>query len=480
MAHELTRALTEVARLRALLAAGAHRDQLGAALVQGAAGNHLEAVEVLLEHGAQVNAAWAFGRTALFYSSRLEMIDLLISRGADVTIEASGEDVLEHFLGQRRSGAKLPENAIEYVRRFLDAGLSKRLAARGRSYLTRACACGVPAIVELLLHLGVEPKPNDSLFKDMRYVEHRAEAFSSLVKAGVDPNLRDAETTLLTEVCREGAIDLAMALLDAGAEVNPPIRATPLAVAQEKRNQVLVDLLLERGARVPGPSFDLETTVALERAEQQAKERPMDGAIRLEWARVLLRHGFRAAAAAEWFAAGRLGASDESLTRGLAFDNGTRWSFLPFEPAFEGVAGRVDDARMPGARVSDGLRTLPLALVLGPPCSACDERGEQVCALCDGRGSYGSQFSDDDVECPPRQSCPSCGGLKYVVASERAGLGACQHAFVPEWRTANHRLERCRQCGLASFFFPGPHGLWKQLVACGSCGRFRCRCGNAS
>jgi hypothetical protein len=196
--------------------------------------------------------------------------------------------------------------------------------------------------------------------------------------------------------------------------------------------------------------------------------------------RSLLQHGFRAAAAAEWFAATKLGGSDEALRGELGFESGGRWVFVPFSPPFVGVAGRVDDARVPGALVSDGARTLPLALVLGAPCTACDERGEQVCSLCDGRGSYASMYSDDDVTCAPRQKCSECGGLRFVVDSPRAGAGGCEHSFVPEWRTADHRLERCAVCGLASFFFPGAHGMWKQVVACGMCARFVCRCAGIS
>lgn len=482
MAHELTHALGDLPRLRALLEAGAHHAQRTSALIQAAAQGWVEAARLLLDHGAPVNGEGAFGRTALFFASTLEVMDLLVSRGAEVTKEASGEDVLLHFLGQPRSGARLPQNAVEVVQLFLDAGLAKRLLEPNRSYLVRAAASGVPAIVEKFLTAGVSPNaraPKDSLLQAMKYASHRVEVFSALVKAGLDPNTGDDETTLLVEVCREGAIDLATVLLDAGAEVNPPVRTTPLAVAQERRHQVLVDLLLERGARLPGPTFDLATTVTLERAEQRAREHSTDGAVRLEWARLLLRHGFRAAAAAEGFAAGSLGSSDDALARALGFDNGSRWTFVPFEPAFVGVARPVDDARVRGARLTNGQRTLPLALVLGPPCTACDERGEQVCALCDGHGSYPAQFSDDDVVCSPRQACVSCGGVKFVLASERASRGGCDHRFVSEWRTDAQRFERCSACDLAAFFFVGAHGLWKQLVACGVCSRFVCRCKEA-
>lgn len=482
MAHELSRALGALPQLRALLESGQHRDQLLAALTQAAAGNHLDAIELLIDHGADPNGPWAFGRTPLFYVSRLEGVDVLLRRGAHVLHEASGEDVLSHFLARPRSGGQLPDDAIEYVKRFLDAGLSKRLLEPGRPYLVLACACGVPSILELFLKLGISPNTRAekrSLFEAMKYAPHRAEIFATLVKAGIDPNTRDERTTLLVEVCREGDVETAKRLIDAGADVNPPLKTTPLAIAEEGRHHVLVDLLLERGARVPGRSFDLETSLALDAAERRAREHPSDGRARHDWARLLMKHGFRAAAAAELFAAEALGVSDPSLRDECVIEAGSRWAFVPFEPRPDDVMGRLDDARVPGARVSDGVRTLPVALVLGPPCTNCDERGETECSLCGGTGAYSSQFSDDDVICSPRQPCVRCGGVKFVIDSQRASPGGCQHAFSLEWQEDGQRLQRCAHCGLAAFHFGGSNGRWVEVMACGVCGRFVCQCASA-
>ncbi len=102
MAHELGRAVSDLPRLRSLLEAGKHRDQLERALIDAAASNALEAAGLLLDHGAKVNAPHAFGRSALFYASTLEMIELLISRGADVARRASNHDVVDDPSGEGR------------------------------------------------------------------------------------------------------------------------------------------------------------------------------------------------------------------------------------------------------------------------------------------------------------------------------------------------------------------------------------------
>lgn len=478
MARDLSRAVGSTSPLRQPLPTGAHADQLDAALIQAAAMSQVEAIELLIDHGADPSARHAFGRTALFYTPRFELLDTLIRRGAKVALEATGETALEHFLARPRSGGRLPDDALRIVERFLEAGALDHVLDPRRRALVLASACGVPSILELFLRLGVSPHargPGRDLLEEMKYSPHRAEVFSMLVKAGIAPNTRSETTTLLIEVCREGDVTTAKALLDAGAEVNPALRTTPLSIAEEKGHLVLVDLLLERGARAPGRVFDLETSLALDRAERNAREHATDGSARLEWARLLMANGFRAAGTAEWFAAGRLGVTDTSLPAPPVVENGTQWRFLPFEPEPDGVMGRLDDARVPGARVSDGTRTLPLAVVLGPACTHCDERGQETCSICDGSGSTSSMFSDDDVPCDERQLCSRCAGFKFVVASTRASRGGCRHVFLHEGGTEVRAFERCQKCHLARLSFGTSRGTREEL-ACAVCSRFVCEC----
>jgi hypothetical protein len=242
VARELSRAVGSITELRRVLTSGAHRDQLDAALIHATALGQREAIELLIDHGADPNVRHAFGRTPLFYTANFDVIDTLLRRGAQISLEATGETALEHFLARPRSGGTLPDDALRIVERLLEAGALEHTLDPQRRALVLASACGVPAILELFLRLGVSPNARPAgrdLLDELKYARHRPEVFSMLVKAGIDPNTRNETTTLLIEVCREGDLATARALLDAGAEVNPPLRTTPLSVAEEKGHLVL-------------------------------------------------------------------------------------------------------------------------------------------------------------------------------------------------------------------------------------------------
>lgn len=66
-------------------------------LVAAVAANHPEAVQVLLERGADVNKKLKRGQTALMiasYHGDTEMVRLLISSGADVNVDCEGDTAL--------------------------------------------------------------------------------------------------------------------------------------------------------------------------------------------------------------------------------------------------------------------------------------------------------------------------------------------------------------------------------------------------
>src|SRR5581483_8477965 len=83
---------TDIAALRAhLKATGANaRDKHGSTpLMYAAALGNLSAMQILLDAGADVNAANAFDATALMWCApRPEMVGLLLDRGADVNAKS--------------------------------------------------------------------------------------------------------------------------------------------------------------------------------------------------------------------------------------------------------------------------------------------------------------------------------------------------------------------------------------------------------
>jgi len=64
------------------------RNQYGdTALILAALNNQVEAVRLLLDHGAKIDAIGSFGNTALISASRKESAELLVERGANLKIK---------------------------------------------------------------------------------------------------------------------------------------------------------------------------------------------------------------------------------------------------------------------------------------------------------------------------------------------------------------------------------------------------------
>ncbi len=443
----------------------------------------LESVRTLLDEGANPNERGTWDRTPLFFAvSRLPMLELLLSRGADIQArDTTGLDVLHKYLIDCGPGPHLRTADPAIVQRLLTAGLDVRGRNADKPHLINACATANIEIMKLLLAAGADPNGKDLLWTAMMSSQ-RAALFATLVEGGIDPNTRcknaAADTTILTEVCAAGDLATAQKLLDRGADPNAKGRSTPLASAEASGNQVLVDLLLERGARTHRPVLSAAMTQALDVAEAKAK--PDDSISRLNWATALLQAGFRAAAASEVAVMQNRGIEvPDSLSDGLSFEAplGVRWNVTA--PLRDELAPRTRDTHFPGARVTDGVRMLPLVIATGAPCTACDEKGEQVCSTCNGAGSYPAQFSDDDNECDERQRCSTCRGLKFAVTGRRLGGGSCKHpTLVDELKLGALVLRRCESCGLAALYGSrnGPMRDMFNDFACGCCGRFSCEC----
>lgn len=150
------------------------------------------------------------------------------------------------------------------------------------------------------------------------------------------------------------------------------------------------------------------------------------------------------------------------------------WNLVEGSDAAAAGALERADPRAPGVTLTDGTLTLPLVVLLGRRCEACDARGEVVCTDCQGTGWRTALFGDDDVSCPERQTCLRCAGTHFIVNGARPVTGPCAHGeLVADGEGSGWALERCPVCGLATLTcFP----LWTRMWACSGCGLFDCSC----
>lgn len=353
--------------------------------------------------------------------------------------------------------------SMNVTRWFLEHG-----GADVHAGLRDAVCSGKVEMLELFLSLGarITEANSQSLFT----APSNTKMLAALVKHGLAPKTKSYDRTALMEVCKAGDLTSARTLLDGGSDVNARSReGTALTLAEGGGHRVLVDFLLERGAKperaVIEPDAERDAVLAA------ATEAPRDAEKRRAWAEWLLAHGYRAAAAREFQAAN--GESPLSLA------DDARWTFVTFGELEARVSPLVRDPFFPRAFLTDGKRTLPLAVLLGAPCTRCDENCEVTCSECNGSGTAENYLTGRSYECPPRTQCFHCKGTKFTLYSQHFGKGACPHPAVEREHELGAKLHlvRCTTCGLAALdrnYAHAPASGWD--FACGVCGYFECRC----
>ena len=199
------------------------------------------AVDLLLAHGASVDAANDYGVTPLALAcinGGLQMVVRLLTAGADPdAVTSMGETVL---MTCSRTGS------VDAVIALLEHGASTINAtekSRGQTALMWAVAQGYPAVAKVLIEHGAN-------------IHARTETRSLLVS--LDGVIRSRNTgtvtlggfTPLLFAARQGSVESAALLLDAGAEVDEttPDGASVLAVASLSGHYDLAAFLIERGA----------------------------------------------------------------------------------------------------------------------------------------------------------------------------------------------------------------------------------------
>jgi ankyrin repeat protein len=275
----------EVAQLTALVQKPSDvnvKERRGSAtpLMHAAAFGSLDAVRLLLDKGADVNAKSASGATALMWAATdLAKVRLLVERGADVNAASNlGHTALEL--------AAMSDSSSEIVRLLLARGADPKAVDKAQMSTLHAATMGNDTeTIRQLVAAGVEVNSADLLTGSTPLMNGaqngNLEAVKLLLSKGANPNAVSAppgptgavkngiiqlgQFTPLFLASTFGPLDIVKTLLAAGANVNVKDARglTPLmaSIATDHGDVNIVKTLLAAGADVNAKSLAGETAL---------------------------------------------------------------------------------------------------------------------------------------------------------------------------------------------------------------------------
>ncbi|KAL8773553.1 MAG: hypothetical protein Q9209_001658 [Squamulea sp. 1 TL-2023] len=217
-----------------------------------AAFGHIEIIKVLLEFGANINAAGApFGGTALWYAAHrglVNTVEFLLDRGAEIELLPKASIGTGH--NALISAAKVGH--LQVVQILLSKGANINATAQGMTALRLASQYGHTPVVQLLLSEGasIDFEYNSDALPVAAYYG-REETVSILIAAGIDVNVcHYLIGTPLQGASTGGSLSISQHLIASGADVN--IKGgrygTALQAAAYEGHLSMMELLLASGA----------------------------------------------------------------------------------------------------------------------------------------------------------------------------------------------------------------------------------------
>ena len=212
---------TVTAEAVAAQAAAAQTGMDGPALIAAARRADGEAVRTLLAEGAEVDARYGDGTTALHWAVHREsgdLVDLLLAAGADV------DTADDH--GVRALSLACLNGSAALVRTLLDAGADPNAArTSGETVLMTAARVGSVRVVRLLLAAGADPNATEALLGQTALMlaiagNHTPVARALLDAAAAVSARTNNRFTPLLFAAQQGNIESAQLLLSSGADVN--------------------------------------------------------------------------------------------------------------------------------------------------------------------------------------------------------------------------------------------------------------------
>ncbi len=217
------------------------------ALHWAAHANDIESVQLLLKAGANAKTANRYGVTPLSEAAThgsAALVEALLKAGADVNTLTTekGETVL---MTAARAGN------VDAVRVLLEHGADANAKEnfRGQTALMWAAAENHPEVIKLLLAHGADPKVRSS---------DRDTTPPKLMAGTPAAPISRGGLTALIFAARQGGIESAKTLIDAGADINQgdADANTPLLIAILNNHDELSLMLIDKGADVNAVNKD--------------------------------------------------------------------------------------------------------------------------------------------------------------------------------------------------------------------------------
>ncbi|HLI86284.1 MAG TPA: ankyrin repeat domain-containing protein [Bryobacteraceae bacterium] len=251
-------------------------------LIAAAHQDDLAQVKRLLAGGADAKAANRYGVTALWEAANLgngEMIEALLRAGADPQATVGqGETPL---MTAARTGT------LAGVKALLAAGadVNAKESYRGETALMWAVAENHADVAKLLIAAGADVNAR-STFYDFK--------FRKVASGGTQAVYYRGGLTPLLFAARQGAIESAEALLEAGADVNlpePEYQFTPLLLAIYNDHYDFASMLVEHGAKLDGALYLAVEMRNLDYFGNRPRKPVTDKLDELGFIKFLLEHG---------------------------------------------------------------------------------------------------------------------------------------------------------------------------------------------
>jgi ankyrin repeat protein len=263
--------------VRRLLADGADpniKNESGATALMWAT-DSLEKTQLLIEHGADVNAVSEFGRTPLLIaagrSGSSPVVKLLLDHGANPSAHSV---TLNGVMTPLAEATFVGDDAV--VKMLLDRGAD--LKAAGINPLAFAIMARCSKGVDLLIGAADQDNLNQQVIYDVPPLGD-ALALKLLLDHGADVNVKtlDGSPLLLAAAASDTLpVDAVKAMIEKGADVNAksPQGQTALDLAKGRGQTPVVDLLVRVGAKdgvsASGPLLKASPAVSARAAVQRS------------------------------------------------------------------------------------------------------------------------------------------------------------------------------------------------------------------